>query len=253
MSKQDIDKMKRRLEAVLAGERREAMVYTLLTVLCTPAFVAIASLVIASVLVYVMHRSEYPIDNAWAIYTGMTLFLASAVGLAGASMYRSSASPELNPPWLAGAAVFLSLLGLTYATPLQETRPAFFGIAYCVLWFLTLGLIGHTHMSRPPDGPLGHRPTPHAFVLAVAGFIVSAYAELLSASWLWVPPKPHEVRVAARMLCRLAAQEERPLQRSVVDDRVERLLVRLKLVQEIDGQLHLTPKGIAFVQSTGDV
>jgi hypothetical protein len=83
--------------------------------------------------------------------------------------------------------------------------------------------------------------------MALCGFIVAAYGELLSASWLWVPPKSHEVRVAARVLCRLAASPNDPLSATTVEGRVATLLSRLKLVETTQEQLHLTRKGVEFI------
>jgi hypothetical protein len=81
------------------------------------------------------------------------------------------------------------------------------------------------------------------------GFVASAYAELLSVSWLWVPPKPHEIRIAAHVLCRLAADGKGPLHECVVDDRIERLLIRFKLLQRTDRELRLTRKGLDVVRT----
>lgn len=254
MGEEDIDMMTRHLKAVLARERREATAYALLTVLCTPAFVAIASLVLLSMVLHAIYQSDYRIDNASAIYAGMTIFLASAVGMMATGASGSASRLDIDRTWLAGAAIFLILLAVTYLTPLSEKSPAVFGIVYSVLAFLVLGLAGRAYMNHPSESPQGETPTFRAFVLAVAGFIVSAYAELLSASWLWFPPKPHDIRIAARVLCRLATEGKCPLHECVVDDRIVRLLICLKLLRRIDNELHLTPKGMDFVRvarSTG--
>jgi hypothetical protein len=235
MKEPDLENVTGRLEVVLVKERREALTYTLLTVLCTPAFVAISSQAIAGAVLWVMHESDYRIGSAWAIYTGMIVFLAWALAFVTANLHHSLETFTLDRTWLAGAVVFLVLLVLTYATPLQDTSPAFFGFVFVVFSFLVLGLVGQAQINHPPANPLGHAPDPRVFILVVSGFVVSAYGELFSASWLWVPPRPHEIRIAARLLCRVR--------------RIVHLLSRLKLIELADQQLHLTSKGLDFVRA----
>jgi hypothetical protein len=166
------------------------------------------------------------------------------------SLSRSATEFAFDRTWLAGVVVFVVLLVVTYATALQETSPALFGIVFVVLSFLTLGLVGQAHLNHPPDDPLGDAPTFVAFALAISGFVVSAYGELLSASWLWFPPQPDEIRIAARVLCRLGADPNDPLGRDVVEDRIIRLLSRLKLIETTEQQqLRLPPKGLDFLRT----
>lgn len=248
MREPDIEATAERLAAVLARARREAVAYVVLTALSTPAFVAIVSLVVAGLLVSILDQSHYRIDNAQALYTGMTVFLASMFGLATTNTIRSS-SFALNRTWLTGGAALLTLVIVTYATPLRDKTPMLFGIVYFMLGFLVLGLAGRMQADHPADGSLEEAPTFHAFVLAASAFVLSAYGELLSASWLWFPPKPHEIRIAARVLCRLGAANKGALHECVVDDRIERLLHRLGLAERTDQQLHLTPKGLDFIRA----
>jgi hypothetical protein len=271
MEQPDIESVTRSLQVVLQKERREALVYTLLTVLCTPAFVAIASLVIACAAVYFLRRSIGPIDRAMAMYTGVIIFLAWAIASVPVNAQRSPTGFAADRTWRAGVAVFLVLLVITYATPLHEHHPLLFGAAYVALSLLALGLAGQTQLNHPPPDVLRDYPAPEilrhysrpdilrqaprieGFPLAVAGFVVAAYGELLSASWLWVPPKPHEVRLAARVLCRLAAESDRPLAPDTAGDRVVRLLFRLRLIEVAQRQLRLTPKGLDFLRTSAEV
>ncbi len=228
MEQPDIEGVTRDLEAVLQKERREALVYTLLTVLCTPAFVAVASLVIACAALYFLRRSIWPIDCAMAMYTGVIIFLAWAIASVPANAQRSPTGFEPDRTWLAG----------------------------------------QTQLNHPPPDVLRHYPPPdilrhyprldvlrqepriEGFPPAVAGFVVAAYGELLSASWLWVPPKPHEVRIAARVLCRLAVESDRPLGADAVENRVVRLLFRLRLIEVAQQQLRLAPKGLDLLRTS---
>jgi hypothetical protein len=248
MRELDVEMVATRLAAVLAKARKEAMAYTVLTVLCTPAFVAIVSFLVAGLLVYVLNESRYRIDNAQAIYAGMTVFIVSTFGLATTNTVRSS-SLAFDRRWLAGGAALLALVIVTYATPLRNESPVLFGIVYFMLGFLVLGLAGRTQANHPAESSLDEAPTFRALVLVVSDFVLAAYGELFSASWLWFPPKPHEIRIAARVLCRLGATPTGTLHECVVDDRIECLLHRLGLAERTNQQLHLTPKGLDFVQA----
>lgn len=150
--------------------------------------------------------------------------------------------------WMLGAVLFVVLLILTYATSLPEGRPIFFGVTYAIVGFLILGFVSQVlpaHDTTATDDPDSVRI---GFALAVPNLIASAYRELLSASWLWLPPTPGETRIAAMVLCRLAANPDRPLGVEIVDRQIVDLLSRLKLAQLDDQHLSLTPRGLDFVQ-----
>ena len=57
MREPDIDEVTRRLEAVVGRERRKAMEVTLLTALCTPAFVVVGAVFVGCVAAYVFYES----------------------------------------------------------------------------------------------------------------------------------------------------------------------------------------------------
>ena len=247
MQETDVEQMTRRLEAVLQKERRGAMVYTWLTVLCTPAFVLLACLA-ATVLVAWLFRGQwYNLDVA-AFYTGLNLFLASVLGavLTGKGL---AGTLRLDADGFAAAGMFLLLLLLTYATSLMERAPVLFGIGYGVAGFLILGLLGRMQLHARFSDDLDERDFVPGTVVAVAGFIVSAHGELLSTSWLWVPPRPDEVQIAARVLCRLAEDPDRPLGSSTLDERMIRLLLRLKLIEVAQRQLRVTSRGTEFIHA----
>jgi hypothetical protein len=184
-----------------------------------------------------------------AMYTGMALFLGGAIVSVIASAQRSQTGFELDRTWLAGVSVFGVLLAVTYGTPLSGSHPAALGVIYVTLTFLALGLAGQAQLNHPPPDVLRQGAPAEGFLLALAGFVMAAYGELLSASWLRVPPKPHEVRTAARVLCRLATESDRPLGTGTVEDRVVRLPFRLGLIEVAQEQLRLAPKGLDFLRT----
>jgi hypothetical protein len=246
MKEPDIKRVEQRLEAVLDKARREAITYTVLTVLCTPAFVAIASVVAWLLLAHIFMWGHWD-GGASSMYMGINIFLAYMVVF----VLRYSNPPEqpheFDKRWLVAVGVFLFLLILTYATGFREQFPVFFGIVYAVMGFLVLGLLGHVQMNRPVTEDFEREHFFVSLLLAVSNFIVMSYGEITHGSWLWIPPKPDEVRVCAWILCKLAVEESWPLDSGTERRRLLGILARLKLVEVTEHRLKLTVKGLDFV------
>jgi hypothetical protein len=124
----------------------------------------------------------------------------------------------------------------------------FFGILFAAAGLVILGLLGQMRLSDRAMQGSGREQDVGIGLMALCGFIVGAYGEVLSASWLWVPPKPDEIRIAARVLHHLAANPADALSRGTVEARVTTLLSRLKLIQVTQERLTLTLKGQNFVE-----
>ena len=246
MNGPDIGHVEQRLAAMIGDERREAIGYTLLTVLCTPVFVLLASLVAVLILGYILSEADHEID-ARGIYTGINFFLAYMLVF----VLRRSNPPEephtFDKVWLAAAIVFLLPVILTYATGLPERTPLLFAIVYGVLGFVVLGLLGNVQMEQPaPDEADGEGMFP-SLILALSAFIAMSYGEVTRSSWLWFAPKPDELRIAAWILCKSAIEKPTPLDARPVPRRILNMLSRLKLVQVTEYKLRLTLKGSDLV------
>jgi len=249
MSGPDMDAITRHLEAVLAKERHKAMEYTFLTVLCTPAFVVVGALFVAFVAAYIVSQSPRRFDlDAMTFYTALNVFLAYMVAGTMRNSVSSAEGCGFDRMWITGAALFLVLLILTYATSLPQQHALLFGVLYAIVGFLILGFVSQ---ALPPDHGVQNDDADAlmtGLVLAVPNLVTSAYRELLCASWLWLPPKPGEIRIAAMVLCRLATEQNRPLNRDLVEERITILLSGLKLIRVDDQHLQLTAKGVDFTQ-----
>jgi hypothetical protein len=245
----DMDAITRHLEALLAEERHRAMEYTLLTVLCTPAFVVVGALFAAFVAAHIVSRSPGRFDlDAMTFYTALSAFLAYMVAGTMRNSVSSAEGLRFDRMWITGAALFLVLLILTYATSLPQQHALLFGVLYAIVGFLILGFVSQ---ALPPDHGAQDDDAEAmmtGLVLAVPNLVTSAYRELLSASWLWFPPKPGEIRMAAMVLCRLATEQTRPLNCDLVEEWITMLLSRLKLIHVEDQHLQLTAKGFDFTQ-----
>jgi hypothetical protein len=249
MSGPDMDAITRHLEALLAKERHRAIEYTLLTVLCTPAFVVAGALFAAVVAAYIVSHSPRRFDlDAMTFYTAVSAFLAYMVAGTMRNSVSSAEGLRFDRMWITGTALFPVLLILTYATSLPQQRALLFGVLYAIVGFLILGFVSQ---ALPPDHGAQDDDAEAmmtGLVLAVPNLVTSAYRELLSASWLWFPPKPAEIRMAAMVLCRLATEQTRPLNCDLVEEWITMLLSRLKLIHVEDQHLQLTAKGFDFTQ-----
>lgn len=246
MNEPDIRQVEQRLAAVISKERREVIGYTLLTVLCTPAFVVLASLAGMFILFYVFRYSDYHI-GAIGIYTGVNIFLAYMLMFVLMRSNPPEDPNEFDNTWLAGVVVFLFLILLTYATSLRIRFPLFFGILYSLLGFLVMGLLGHVQINKPVTDDSSSENQFLSLLLAIAGFIAMAYGEIAHGSWLWIPPNPDEVRLAAWILCKLAVEIPAPFDSRLAPRHILNLLSRLKLVHMTEGKLKLTLKGADLV------
>lgn len=245
----EIETVERKLARMLETERRDAMVYTALTVLATPVFVAIAALVVMATAGFVLTRLHgVRIASAVAFYTTTNAFLAYMIVFVLVNANRSLSEFRFETTWIAGVALFVVLMAATYAAPLPQTHPLGFALAYIVMGLVVLGLIGQV---RLPDDiaqvPKGENLF-FALILAVSGFIVTAYGQIAHSSWLWVPPKPDEVRLGAWLLCKLATDPDSAISSDAVTGRIAEVLVRLKLIGVTEAGAALTHKGLEFMR-----
>jgi hypothetical protein len=247
----DMEAVERRLAAVLERERRDAMVYTVLTVLATPVFVAMAALVVMAAAGFLLSRVPgVEIQDAVAFYTAANAFLAYMIVFVLFGGRRAADEFQFEAAWIAGVVLFLFLLAATYATPLPQVYPVGFALAYIVTGLLVLGVIGQVKLpddiTQMPEGENFFL----ALILVVSGFIVTAYGQVFGSSWLWVPPKGDEVRLGAWLLCRLAADPDRAMASDAVQGRIVGILVRLRLIGVTDAGAALTHKGLEFMRTT---
>ncbi len=245
----EMRQIEQRLAAVLKKERRDAFCYTLLTLLCTPFFVALISLAVMIMVAYIFQFADWDI-SARAFYICLSLFLATMATF----VRRGSVSPEspfgFDLTWLAGVAIILLLVYVTYATSFVETKPNAFALFYTVTGFAALVLFGRVYMKVPFTEDADSEDLDRSLPLVVFGFIAVAYGEIASSSWLWFPPGDDEIRIAAWILCKLAEDDDGSLDMRSADTRILRLLFRLKYIQTSGGELQLTYGGYHFVTAS---
>ena len=251
MAEPDIAQIEQRLAVVISESRSKAISYTVLTILCTPAFVLMGSLVLLGVLAFIFRIASFEI-NARGIYLGMNIFLAGMIIFVLKFSNPPDDPHEFDRTWLSAVIVFLLPLFLTHATGLPERIPVLYTIIYSILAFVVLGLLGRVQLEQPARDEAERNNAFQSFALAVFGFIADSYGEITRNSWLWFPPKPEEVRLGAWLLCKLAFEKTMPFDTRLVPARILNMLTRLKLVQITDRKLKLTLKGRDFLRITGE-
>jgi len=249
MDELQIKEVTRHLKEVVTRARREAIVCSLLAVLCTPLFVAMVSVAVGAMLFHDARKLYYGVDIPSAICTGTIFFLGFMLVFALMDSLASHRKIHFGRTWLPGAGAFLVLLVLTYKTSLPQRSPLPFHLVFAAGGLLVLGLIGQMPLADHTTKSSGTPTDLFLRVAAICAFVVTAYGELMSASWLWVRPQPHEIQLAARILCGLATIRSDPLG-SAAGSRATDLLFRLKLAEMTQEGLRLTAKGMDFVWGT---
>ena len=237
-----------RLAAVLEKERRDAIGYAVLTVLCTPFFVVLISLVVMFIIGLVF-RYSYHYWNAKTFYTVINLFLASmAVFVLWGANPRENRR-KFDSTLLASVGVLPVLLFVTYGTSLLERSPPIFAIVYIGESLFILALFGRVYAKMPVVQDFGGYSVYYSLPLVIFGLVAMAYGEIASGSWLWIPPGEDEIRAAAWVLRRLVVEEKWSLARASADRPILGLLFRLKYIQIKDGELQPTPRGRDFIEA----
>jgi len=251
MDQPDMKQIEQRLAAVLKKERRDAICYALLTVLCTPFFVVLISLAVMIMVAYIYQYADLDI-SARTFYTCLTLFLATMATFVRWDSHPTEGLVLFDLTWLAGVGVLLLLVYVTFATSLIETKPNTFAILYTVAGFITLVLFGRVYMKSPLTEDVDSEDPYRSLPLVIFGFVAMAYGEIASGSWLWIPPDEDDIRVAAWILCKLALEDQWSLDSRSAERPILNLLFRLKYIQIKDGKLQLTYRGYSFVTAANE-
>ena len=246
LNQPEMRQVEKRLAEVVERERRGAIWFTVLTVLCTPFLVLLAGFVALGLVCFIADQADYEISIK-GIYTCVNLFLAGLVGFVSRYSDPRDREFELDPTLLAGVVVLLALLYLTYFTSLMDSRPRLFGVVYTCVAFLVTGLLGHVYMKVPVAVDFTDENPFKLIGLAVFGYIAMSYGQIVTGSWLWFPPDANEICVAAWILCKLAADEDGSFEVRSAEKRILNLLSRLKLIQIRGSELQLTLRGQDFV------
>jgi hypothetical protein len=246
MKEPDYKEVEKRLTAAIGKQRKEIIGYIVLTLICTPLFVIILSVMGFLVIAYIYMEYDYNLGKS-VIYSGLNIFLAYMIMF----VLRYSNPPEepheFDLGWLAGVVSFIALLIFTYATNYRQEFPTFFGIVYSVTGFIIIGLLGSAYMNNPVPEESNTENAFFSLLLLVSAFIAMSYGEIFRGSWLFFPPKTDEIRVCAWILCRLSMENTWRLGSRNEERRVLSILARLKLVKMTENKLRLTPKGWDFV------
>lgn len=255
-----------RFDEAFVTFRRDAMIFSVATVILTPVFLAVAVFLLLAMLLYVdvpylrggIHSSTYA--------SGMTIALVimfSTFFIRPKAQWRTT---KADVYWIgAGAGVLALLLVWTYGFDLEETHPGLFWTVYGVLGLTMLGIVGHAYVPHDHyylgwynggmDDPFtleddvdrGHMAL--GFAVAVPRLILSSYGAIFSDLWIWRGLEEREARCAAEVLHGLTGHDRgdarKALDRATPETRgrVLRILARIGAVRADGKDLSLTAEG----------
>jgi len=263
------------LVKAISAERRDALLFSILLIILTPAFTALAIIVI----LYGLDNDVDPLRSsrwhrAWPWegmrwINGFNVFLYATLG---GFFLRSANGSRLtwkNMAWwlsAGGAVAFVTYL--SYYTSLRETDPRLFWYLYGGGGFVTLGFLGagyvpgddHFAPSREmsfPDPTLS-RPAdevdvPDGFLTVIPGILFSSYGNVFGSFWLWRGLDDRGLWIAAEALYGFATKDRARTEHSLraatphQSGRVIRWLKRLEFVRGSRERLELTPQGERFL------
>jgi hypothetical protein len=258
------------LEA-MKEERRDALKFSILTVILTPAFVAIAwfILLLATIQLSSSGSSGGMFFGGSGFVHATTAFLLLACGSFFIPQPGHPGKTAGDYLWLAlGVGVLGVLALLTYATLLRQTHPGLFWGIYGIFSIGILGLVGRGYIPgdedyvRFEDWGLDDQALDRAdrevgfwvgWAVAFPRLILGSYGELLGGLWLWQDLDPSSLRVAVDLLRSMGARDFPAVDTRLrsapdaVSGRALRWLLRLELIRRTREGLRLTSDGELFV------
>jgi len=259
--------IREKLIAKIAAERREMLLFSLLTILLTPAFIA-ASVFILLLAVNETSSRSILWDEATLVHA-VALFLGSAVPM---FFMRPAVQPGWNwrdGLWLAaGLAAYGFLLYVSYRMQLRQENPRLYwplliGSAIVMLGMLGRGYVPRDHYYvRPGEWNLTDSPFQrHAersefwlgFATAFPGLLLGSYGNIFGSGWLWRGLSDRGLRLAADVLHALGSRDVRGAEQKLRTvpaaeaGRVVRWLLKLNLIRGDAGGRGLSSEGERFL------
>ncbi|HXX94214.1 MAG TPA: hypothetical protein VEN81_11315 [Planctomycetota bacterium] len=264
--------IRRRLEEAVQAERKDALTFSVLTVILTPAFVAVA----VFILLVALHQLTWgPAGRGGGIWSGGALVNGTALFLGAACVaycFRGSGQPGFGKEevaWL-GAAIggLAGLLLLAYGTPLREAHPGafwplFWGITLVLLGILGRGYVPRDHdYVRPGEWNYGEsmfeteaRETNFwlGWVVAFPRLLLGSYGDLFGSLWLWEGMGEGAAQIAVDVLGAVGRGDPKAALDRVrrappaESGRALRWLARLKYVRFLDRGWVLSSEGESFL------
>lgn len=257
------------LERSIGEARRNALVFSVLTVLLTPFLMAGAAVGLVFALGFSHHRHH---SMSLDLYHGPLSFLTSLDALIALVVAVSLCDRRggKSPRPLEALAAVAGVVGLFVFSQSDRPHDASFWIVYAVLATATLGLAGRAYV--PDDGyylglcsglSLNHSSLQHqrdhahwaaGFAVLIPGILADAYGSIFGSLWLLRPTTRKELAVATGLFQAVAAEDAELLrERQGAAGRravpALRLLHQLDLVQPGRARLHLTGRGRDLVRS----
>jgi hypothetical protein len=261
--------IRRKLIDTMAGERRELLVFSFLTVLLTPAFIALSVVVLLLALNQLEHSHPSVLWDERVLVHATAGFLGASCGM---FFVKPSGQPGLSWKdlvWFAaGLAVLAWILYLSYVSPLRRENPRVFWPLYTGLSILMLGMLGRGYVPRDHyymrpgewsmSDPPGDRQAEETdfwlgWASAFPGLLLGSYGNIFGSGWLWEGLNDHGLWTAADVLHSLGSRDPRRAEERLrslppkESGRIVRWLSRLEFLRRVRGTLGLTSAGERFL------
>ncbi|MBN2589548.1 MAG: hypothetical protein JXA96_06785 [Sedimentisphaerales bacterium] len=252
----DINQIEQRLSDLLEKKRKEAISYSIVTIIAMPCILVVLSFITLLIFIVIVHdmsmeREATLID----IYTFLNCYLALMILIILRHTFMPDAKSQFDKTSVVSIVIYFFLLFLTYGIKLPLTAPVFFGIIYAILGFSILGLLGRIYFDLPLyayeqyDEDSSMRDVFNSFVLLISGFIFRAYGEIFSNSWLWSPPNKETIRVCAMYIQKISQEKTFFARDSEVERPILNILFRLKFIERKENLIQLTSLGLDLVKT----
>lgn len=274
----DEQKLIRALRATLrercAAARKDAIVFSVLTVLLTP--VALLVFVFSLILAYgLVHRGW--VDHLFDTHS----FLAGAnlcLAFMGASYFLRPKPKYMShsddDTWaFAGVGIFCGILAFSYLSPLPVAHATLFWSVYFILVTFMLGCFGKAYEPHD-DYYLGWVVGPYiidnpftlrddidrahislGFASSIANLILESYGGVFGSAWLWRGLPESELNDAVTVVRKLDLLDYAGATDHIREPRaaanILRALAKLELVSFEHGRLKLAAKGRDFIRDVG--
>jgi hypothetical protein len=261
--------IKGELKESLTRARRDALVFALLTIALTPAFVIIALIVVVCALAFV----DLPIIDYFgyglSFVTGVNLCLSFMIASYFLCPKESDKRQKEDKYFIiVSLVVWICLIALSYGTSLIENSPRLFWTLYLIAVLAMLGCIGYAYEPKKDyylgwaiyrygyiDDPftieddIDRAHTYLGFAMAVPYLLMRSYADIFGSTWVWHSFKEREISGAVKLLQALVRGDlERAkgcleLLGEASATKVVRALVKMDMISTDRCRLRLKPNG----------
>ncbi len=259
-----------KLDEAVSADRKDALIFSVLTVILTPIFILGAIFILLAGIAYsdlpLVDHLGYRDSFAYGVTCSM-VFLFMAFFIRPKAQWRVKASDIF---WVGSAIVALGVMCLlTFTTNLAQESPGFYWTVFGILALTMLGLLGHAYVPHDDyytgwyggmwDNPftleddIDRAHMSLGFATAIPRMLMGSYGEIFGSLWVWKGLTGFELQRASEVLHALGCHDSKRAQSMLqgtdkkTGAHIARALSKLKLVRPGRDGLSLTSDGEKLV------